>query len=283
VHTPIQAPEPLVEKYRRKAARLKLDRIDPFLEGEPFRCQHKQDKRLQRRLLQSNPTYAAMMENLDTNIGRVLQTLEEEGLAQETLVIFTADNGGLSTAEGAPTCNFPFAEGKGWNYEGGTRVCQLARWPGVVRPGSVCRENVTSTDFYPTFLAAAGLPPRPEQHPDGLSLLPLLREEGGLDREAVFWHYPHYSNQGGAPAASLVSGEWKLIEDFEDERVELYDLASDVSETRNLAEERRDVVDRLLPLLKAWQEEVEAIIPEPNPNYAEDFPQRPEVPNNAHE
>jgi arylsulfatase A-like enzyme len=282
VHTPIQAPADLVDKYRRKAARLNLDRLDPFLEGERFPPLHKSDQRIQRRMVQSDPVYAAMLENLDTNIGRLLDALEEQGLTENTLVVFSSDNGGLSTAEGSPTCNHPLREGKGWTQEGGLRVCQLARWPGVVRPGSVCGENVTSTDFYPTFLEAAGLPLRPEQHADGVSMMPLLRGEPRLEREALFWHYPHYSNQGDAPSAAVLEGDWKYIRRFEDNRQELYHLGRDISEFEDLAGAQPEVVTRLGQRLDQWMNEVEAKIPEPNPDWEKKL-KRPQIPNNAHE
>lgn len=283
VHIPLQPPKELFEKYQRKAAALKLDQMDALVEGEEIPKLYPPDRtpgRVRRRVIQSDCAYAAMMENLDTNVGRLLDALAAEGLAEDTIVVFTSDNGGLSTAEGSPTCNLPLAEGKGWNQEGGTRVCKIVRWPGVVRPGSRCGESVTSTDYYPTFLDAAGLPLRPKQHVDGVSLMPLLRETGGLSREAIFWHYPHYSNQGGTPAASVVSGNWKLIEYFEDGHIELYDLATDIGETRDLAAEKPDVARRLLSMLQAWQKDVAAIRPQHNPNYPRIVPK---VANNAHE
>jgi arylsulfatase A-like enzyme len=261
---------------------MKLDATDPLVPGEPHPCLHKRDVPVVRRMFQSHVVYAAMMENLDTNIGRVLAALDAEGLADDTLVVFTADNGGLSTSEGSPTCNLPYNEGKGWMYEGGVRVCQIARWPGVVPPRRRCFTPVTSTDFYPTFLEAAGLPLRPRQHCDGVSLLPLLRGSDHLDREAIFWHYPHYSNQGDAPAAAVVCGDWKLIEHFEDGRIELFDLAADPSEQSDLAAAEGQRATRMLALLKAWQADVEAKIPERNPEY-EAQRARPRVPNNAGE
>jgi len=232
-------------------------------------------------MFQSHAVYAAMMENLDTNIGRLLDALEAEGLADDTLVMFSSDNGGLSTAEGSPTCNFPYNEGKGWSYEGGTRVCQIARWPGVVSASSTCMENVQTCDFYPTFLEAAGLPLMPEQHVDGVSLMPLLKGEPALDREAIFWHYPHYSNQGGRPACSLVSGNWKLIENLEDGDLELYNLDRDASEQQNLAAAEPDRTAALYRELQDWQREVEAAIPEPNPDWPSER-KVPAIPNNAH-
>ncbi|MBC7240588.1 MAG: sulfatase-like hydrolase/transferase, partial [Chloroflexi bacterium] len=166
-----------VRKYQAKARRLGLDRINPFEEGEYFPCEHKRHLRIQRRRFQSDPVYAAMVEHLDENVGRLLAALERTGQAENTIVLFTSDNGGLATAEGSPTCNAPLAEGKGWMYEGGTREPLLIRWPNVIRPGAVCQVPVTSPDFYPTLLDLAGLPPHPEQHVDGLSFAPLLRGE----------------------------------------------------------------------------------------------------------
>lgn len=269
VHTPIQAPADLVRKYEDKAKRLGLDTQETYEEGEHFPALHKANERVRRRLLQSDPTYAAMMENLDTNIGRVLDALGELGIAENTIVIFTSDNGGLATAEGSPTCNAPLAEGKGWQYEGGVREPMIVRWPGVVEAGTTCDVPVTSTDFYPTFLDAAGLDLRPKQHVDGVSLMPLLRggDAESVDRDAIFWHYPHYSNQGGSPACSVRAGRWKLIEFFEDGRLELYDLVDDVSETHDLSRDRPELTRDLHAKLQAWRESVEAQIPQPNPLY----------------
>jgi len=266
VHTPIEAPEPLVEKYREKARRLGLDQQTTFEEGEEFACQHKRGMRVKRRLLQSDPTYAAMVENMDANIGRVLDALERTGKADNTIVIFTSDNGGLATAEGSPTCNTPLAEGKGWMYEGGTREPLMIRWPAVVAAGSESDVHVTSPDFYPTLLEAAGLPARPVQHCDGKSFLPLLNGRE-FERGPVFWHYPHYSNQGGTPGASVRDGRWKLIEFFEDEHVELYDLLEDQSEQNECSNAHPEIVARLRGALDRWKTEVGALIPKPNANW----------------
>ncbi|MEX2606100.1 MAG: sulfatase [Kiritimatiellia bacterium] len=281
VHTPIQAPEPLVEKYREKARRLRLDRMDPLVEGEYFPCIHKSDRRLTRRVVQSDPVYAAMIENLDTNVGRLLQVLDNEGIAENTLIVFSSDNGGLSTAEGAPTCNHPMREGKGWTSEGGIRVCQFASWPGVIPAGGTCRDNVTSTDFYPTFLEAAGLPFLPEQHCDGISLLPAMTGSPALPDRPVFWHFPHYGNQGDSPSAAVIHGDWKLIFHYEDKTVELFNLRRDVSETVNEAARHPDTRDRLLDLLENWQRGINAKIPGPNPGWEQKL-KRPRVENNAH-
>jgi arylsulfatase A-like enzyme len=267
VHTPIQAKEPDIRRFRKKAEDGGLDRLEAFETGEFFPCEHKRQKRVRRRLLQSDPAYAAMIWELDQNIGRLLAALEEAGRAEDTVVIFTSDNGGLATAEGAPTCNAPLAEGKGWVYEGGTREPLLVRWPGVTGQGSVCSVPVTGTDFYPTLLEMAGLDPVPEQHCDGVSLVPLLKEQAAPEREAVYWHYPHYGNQGGTPGCSLRAGEHKLIEFFEDGRLELYDLARDPGEDRNLAAERPDLAGDLHEMLLAWRADVGARMPRPNPDW----------------
>ena len=267
VHVPIEAKEHLVEKYRRKAASLGLDAVQAFAEGDYFPCEHKKDRRVLRRLIQSDPAYAAMIETLDGNIGRLLRTLEETGKSDDTVVIFTSDNGGLSTAEGSPTTNRPLCEGKGWMYEGGTREPLIVKWPGVTRPGSLCEVPVTSPDFYPTLLEMAGLDPLPEQHADGLSLAPLLRGTGGLQREGIFWHYPHYGNQGGTPGCSMRSGDWKLIEFFEDGHLELYNLKEDIGETRNLAERDPVRTRSMHAALVRWRAAIEAHLPEANPQF----------------
>jgi len=267
VHIPIQVQQELVEKYEAKAHDLGLDKERAFEEGEPFPCEHKKHLRVVRRLLQSDPAYAGMVERLDYNIGRLLRCLEDTGKAQDTVVFFTSDNGGLATAEGSPTCNAPLSEGKGWMYEGGTREPLIVRWPGVVQPGSSCSTPVTSTDFYPTMLQMAGLDLMPQQHCDGVSLLPLLEQRGALDREAIFWHYPHYGNQGGTPGSSVRAGDYKLIEFFEDGALELYNLREDIGEEQNLALELPELTRELHGMLVAWREHVEAKIPEPNPDY----------------
>ncbi len=268
VHTPIQAPEHLIEKYRAKAKRLGLKEEDAIEEGERLPCLHHGTDRVQRRKFQSDPVYAAMIETLDDSIGQVLDTLEAEGHADDTLVVFKSDNGGLATAEGSPTCNAPLSEGKGWMYEGGTRVCQIARWPNQIPAGTECAEPTTTPDWYPTLLEAVGLPLDPEQHIDGKSLLPLLRGEQD-ERGPIFWHYPHYSNQGGIPAASVRDGDWKLIEFFEDGRRELYNLRDDISETTDLAVTETEKLTVLTDQLHGWQNEVEALFPKPNRNYVQ--------------
>ena len=170
------------------------------------------------------------------SVGRVMGKLVALGLERNTIVIFMSDNGGLSTVgrEG-PTCNLPLRAGKGWLYEGGIREPMLMKWPGVVKAGSVCREPVTSTDFYPTMLEMAGLAAKPEQHVDGVSLVPLLKGEGAPKREAMYWHYPHYHGSGNRPSGAVRAGDYKLIEWYEDGQVELYHLKDDLGEQNDLA------------------------------------------------
>ena len=267
VHIPIEAKPDKVLKYAAKAKDMGLDQLKAFEEGERFPCEHKKDQRVVRRLIQSDPAYAAMVESVDENVGRLLHAIEALGEASNTIVIFTSDNGGLATAEGSPTCNAPLAEGKGWMYEGGTREPLLVRWPGMVRPGSTCSVPVTSPDFYPTLLEAAGLGASPTSHLDGVSLMPLLTQSGTLAREAIYWHYPHYGNQGGTPGCSIRAGEFKLIEFFEDGRLELYNLREDIGEQCDLTAAQPEHAGRLARMLTAWRERVEAKIPHPNPAY----------------
>lgn len=265
VHTPIQGKPELVQYYEDKAKRMGLDQIEPFEVGEYFPCEHKKHLRVTRRVIQSDPAYAALIHNLDENIGRLMKALEETGKLENTVVIFTSDNGGLSTAEGSPTCNSPFSEGKGWMYEGGTREPLIVKWPGVTTPGSRCSVPVTSPDFYPTILEIAGLPLLPQQHTDGVSFASLLRGEQSLVRDAIFWHYPHYGNQGGTPASSIRMGDFKLIEFFEDGHLELHNLKDDVSEKHNLVAELPELAAKMQQRLSEWRTSIGAKIPQPNP------------------
>ena len=266
VHNPLQAKPEKIAKYEAKAKAMGLDKVETFADGDFFPCEHKKTQRIKRRLVQSHTTYAAMIESLDENVGKVFAALEARGMLDNTLVIFTSDNGGLSTSEGSPTCNAPLAEGKGWTYEGGIREPLLARWPGVIPAGSQCDEPVTSPDFYPTFLEAAGTPPLPEQHVDGVSFLPLLRGEA-MRRGPIFWHYPHYGNQGGTPGGIVREDEWKLIEFYEDDHVELYKLDEDIAEANDLASKYPERARELQAKLAAWREDAGAVMPEPNPDF----------------
>jgi len=254
VHTPLMGRGDLVRKYEEKRARLGL--------APQWGREGERDVRL----VQEHAVYASMVEAMDLAVGRVLGKLDELGLAENTLVLFTSDNGGLSTSEGSPTSNLPLRAGKGWMYEGGIREPLIARWPAKIKPGSVSDVPVCSVDFFPTFLEASGAKAPEGLKIDGASLIPVLTG-GSLPERALFWHYPHYGNQGGAPAAAIRRGNHKLIHWFEEDRVELFDLSTDLSEKNDLALARPDLVDALGAELKAWQEDVGAKFPSPNPNF----------------
>ncbi len=255
VHTPLMGPSPLVTKYKEKAKRLRLTGQHDFADEEQV---FPVDEKRRVRIRQNHAVYAAMVESMDQAVGKVLRQLEESGVAENTVVMLTSDNGGLSTSEGSPTSNMPLRGGKGWLYEGGIREVFLIRWPGGTAPGSVCDEPVISTDFYPTILDLAGLPLKPEQHLDGVSLKGLLQEEESLKRDALYWHYPHYSNQGGIPGGAIRMGDWKLIERFEDGQVHLYHLKEDLGEKQDLAAKYPERVTAMRKQLHKWYQETDA-------------------------
>lgn len=260
-HIPIKARAALIEKYKHKAATAPPDAWGK--EGGN-----------KVRLVQNQANYAAMVEQLDSAIGRVVGALSSNGIADRTIVIFMSDNGGLSTAEGHPTSNLPLRAGKGWPYEGGIREPMIICAPGVTKPGSVCDTPVISTDYYPTLLQLAGLPLLPKQHIDGISLVPLLKGEA-LPPRAFFWHYPHYANQGGPPCGTVRDGDWKLVEWYEDGRLELFNIREDLSETKNLADQNPEMVKTLHTRLIAWRKEVNAVMPTPNNESPTDKNQKP--------
>lgn len=236
VHTPLQAKKELIAKY-----------------------EHVPEAQRQGR-----PEYAAMIESVDDSLGRVMATLNELKLEEDTVILFTSDNGGFYNA----TSNAPLRANKGAYYEGGIRVPLIIKWPGFTKPGLVVNDPVTSTDLYPTCLAAAGLPARPNQHQDGVSLRPLLAGEGSLTARSLFWHYPHYNEHpSSVPSSVIRKGPWKLIETFEPAGIELYNLTDDLSETKNLAITEIAKVDELRRELDAWRKEVGAEMMKPNPDY----------------
>lgn len=253
VHTPLIGRPDLVEKYRKKAESILGAEFAP---EEQALVDAKNPRRV--RILQRHAVYAAMVEAMDLAVGKVLTRLKSLGLEDEVVVCFTSDNGGLSTSEGSPTSNLPLRGGKGWIYEGGIREPFIVRWPGVTRAGSVSDEPVMSTDFFPTFVRAAGGVPKGAGPIDGVDLMPVLSARGELARRALYWHYPHYSNQGGFPASAIRMGDWKLIERLEDGRVHLYNLAEDVGERSDLAATYPRRVNRLRANLHAWYREVGA-------------------------
>ncbi len=243
VHTPMRAKADVVAKYK----------ANPAAVGK-----------------QNNPIYAAMMESLDDAVGRVLAALDEHKLSDNTIVLFTSDNGGLATVEGQntpATINSPLREGKGWLYDGGVRVPLVVRWPGVVKPGTVSEAVASSTDLFPTLVeACTGAAPAARPDADGASLVSLLKGGKREDR-LLFWHYPHYANQGGNPGGAVRDGDYKLIEFYEDGRRELFNVRKNPGETQNLAADKPDVVAALAAKLDAWRKDVGAKMPTPNPDY----------------
>jgi len=217
----------------------------------------------------NNPIYAAMIEHVDESVGRIMDKLDELKLAQRTVVIFFSDNGGLrqrfNRTGPVVTTNAPLRDEKGSPYEGGTRVPLIVRWPGIVKPASTCREPVISIDFYPTLLDIAAAQGHPQHHPEGESIVPLLKQTGKLKREAIYWHYPHYHHS--RPSSSIRMGDYKLIEFFEDNKLELYNLRKDIGESKNLADKSPEKARQLHDKLNQWRQSVDAKMPTPNPDY----------------
>lgn len=238
VHTPLMGKPEVVAKYKAKA--------DP-------RHPHQ------------NARYAALVESVDDSVGRILAQLDALDLAENTVIFFTSDNGGLVLNN--VTSNHPLRAGKGSVYEGGVRVPLFVKWPGVTKAGSVCDTPVITPDFYPTMLEMAGLKPARRQVVDGRSLVPLLRQRGAFRRDAVYWHYPHYHPGGATPYSAVRAGDWKLIEFFEDNRVELYHLRDDIGEANDLAATQPRKAEALRQQLHAWRKSVGAQLPTPNPDF----------------
>jgi arylsulfatase A-like enzyme len=246
VHTPLKAPQAVIDRYKVTPAHGR----------------------------QSNPTYAAMVELMDASVGRVLKKLDDLKLSDNTLVLFTSDNGGLATLEGvpfAPTCNAPLREGKGYLYEGGIRVPLVVKWPGKVKAGTTTDQVGCSIDFFDTILDATGT--KCDSKRDGVSLMPVLKGEKVPERP-IFWHYPHYANQGGRPGGAIRYRGYKLIEYYEDGRLELFDLKTDISESRNLSDSDARTRAALGGMLKDWRKDVGAKMPTPNPDYKPNPPDK---------
>ncbi|MDB5348805.1 MAG: atsA 1 [Planctomycetota bacterium] len=216
---------------------------------------------------QENPIYAAMLESLDDGVGRIVAKLKDSGLTERTIFIFTSDNGGLAVIEQAntpATSNAPLREGKGFLYEGGIRVPLLVRWPGVIAPG-VEKTPVWAADFFPTVMALVGAT-QPASL-DGMSLVSLWKDGQPIPDRSLYWHYPHYSNQGGRPGGALRDGDWKLLEDYQTGRRELFNVERDPGESNNLTDVEPRRVDAMAAKLAAWRTEVGAQMPTLNPAF----------------
>lgn len=304
VHDPIQGRADLVAKYEQKNATRSASDLPAFvLEGNPDDHSPLSTKELKERMerpawreyrvlpdrtvkikqQQDNAQFAAMVESVDESLGRVLRKLEQLGLDQDTIVILFSDNGGMSGANfGRPsrvvskdqldkafsTSNLPLRGAKGWLYEGGIREPLIIRWPAKGKAGSVCDTPVISTDLYPTILEMVGLPPQPKQHVDGVSLASLVSGSSTLERDALFWHFPHYSNHGmQSPGGAIRVGDYKLLEYFENGSVQLFNLREDLGEQNDLSEREPELAKQLRQRLRQWRKKVDAEMMPENPHY----------------
>ena len=254
VHGPIQSTQALWKKYRDKAveqgapeSRFAVDRTSPV------------------RQVQDNPLYAGMVESMDDSVGMVLEALDRLNLADNTVVVFTSDNGGVSAGDGKATSNLPLRGGKGRQWEGGIREPFYIKWPGHGN-GKQNNTPVIGTDFYPTLLEIAGIESKPNQHVDGVSLVPLLNGKT-IEQRSLYWHYPHYGNQGGDPSSIVMQGDWKLINYHESGRNELYNIHEDVGEANDVSVSHSIRVQEMLGQLDQWLLDVDANLPTHNPNF----------------
>jgi arylsulfatase A len=241
VHTPLGGKPAVIAKYKEKAARL----TD---------------------LKQTSAVYAALVESVDDALGTIRGALKDLKLADNTIIVFTSDNGGLIMRNNMATDNSPFRVGKGSAYEGGVRVPLIVHAPGATKPGIVETTPAITTDLYPTLLELAGVKPM-QSLVDGISLAPLLKSGTKPDRDAIFWHYPHYHPGGATPYSAIRSGDFRLVHFYEDGRDELYDLANDVGESKDLAATQPERAKALRSRLDAWLKTVDAQLPTPNPAY----------------
>jgi arylsulfatase A len=299
VHDPIQGRSDLVEKYRKKRSTTKTNPQPEFiLEGNPddetpltrsqldaliAELSHQGHKVLPQRTVkikqhQDNIQFAAMVEAMDESLGRVMGKLDALGLSDNTIVIFYSDNGGMSAGNwGNPeriisekaidsayaTSNLPLRGAKGWLYEGGVRVPLIVKWPGQGKRGTLCHEPVISPDFFPTLLEMSSLPPRPKQHVDGVSFAAAVKGNE-FQRDAIYWHFPHYSNHGmQSPCGAVRHGDYKLIEYFENNTVQLFNLKKDPGEQLDLAKLENEKAKELTAKLHAWRNDVGARMPTP--------------------
>jgi arylsulfatase A-like enzyme len=217
------------------------------------------------RQVQDNPVYAGLVEQMDDAVGIVLNALDEMGLDKNTIVVFTSDNGGVAAGDAFATSNLPLRAGKGYQFEGGIREPYFIKVPGLGN-GQKCTTPVTGTDFYPTLLELAGADLKPEEHTDGVSLVPLLKGETIAERPLI-WHYPHYGNQGGEPSSIIRKGDWKLIHYYEDGHEELYNLKTDAEETTDLAAQNAERVKQMSEKLFVMLDEMGARYPTKDPTW----------------
>ncbi|SDG70733.1 sulfatase [Winogradskyella thalassocola] len=255
VHGPIETTEVKWNKYRDKAEAQGIPDSGFVME-----------RNLPIRTVQDNPIYAGLIESMDDAIGVVLEKLKELGLDKNTIIVFTSDNGGVASGDAFSTTNYPLRGGKGYQWEGGIREPYLIKAPMIKDAPNVVDYPVSGIDFYPTLLELTGVSKPQDQIIDGVSLVPLLKGES-LNKRSLYWHYPHYGNQGGEPVSIIRKENWKLIHYWEDSRNELYNLETDLGETKNLSEENEEVTKKLVDELFEFLENVDAKFPEQNSTY----------------
>lgn len=255
VHGPIQTTEKNWSYFRNKAEKMGI-------KENGFEV----DRTLPVRQVQDNPVYAGLIKDMDDAIGIVMNELNRLGLDKNTLVIFTSDNGGVTSGDAYSTSLLPLRGGKGRQWEGGIRVPLLMQYPDCNK-GSICNVPVIGTDYFPTILDYAGLELHPEQHKDGISILPILKDNV-VPKRPLFWHYPHYGNQGGEPSSIIRKDDWKLIYYYETGNCELYNLSIDISESEPLNAQYPQKLSELKNELFKWLDGIDAIKPIADPLYS---------------
>jgi arylsulfatase A-like enzyme len=267
VHTPLIGKPDKVRYYEKKAKMMGLDTVRTYDENPAWKAKQPfQSKSYRERLVQSHAVYAAMVSSMDDNVGKVIAELKRLGLYDNTIIIFSADNGGLSTAEGSPTCNYPLRGGKGHLYEGGIREPLIVTWKNKIAGNSVSDCQVTTVDYFPTILELAGVKIPEELTIDGISIKPALTGKS-QQRGAMYWHYPHYPNQGSRPGGVIRDGDYKLIEFYDTGEKELYNLKEDIGETTNLAKKKPQTVQELGNKLNHWRVTTGAKMPVRNTEF----------------
>lgn len=256
VHGPIQTTPKLWKKYRDKAVAM----------GDAPESRFIIDRTTPVRQVQDNPIYGGMIESMDDAVGIVLNKLHDLNLLDNTIVVFTSDNGGVSAGDGKATSNLPLRGGKGRQWEGGIREPFLIRYPAKIKPGSESNVPVIGTDFYPTLLELCGLQPMPQQHVDGVSLTPIF-EGNPIAERRLYWHYPHYGNQGGEPSTMISDGTWKMIYYYENQRVELYQILEDIGEQNNVAGDHPEIVKSMKKQMDVFILDTNAQLPFTNSNF----------------
>lgn len=304
VHDPINGRPDLVKKYQEKLGKMIKKDGEPYiLEGNPdsgdpvsveeaqrmlSKQEYKGYSQLPQQMVkvkqfQDNVHFAAMVESMDESFGRVMRKLQELGLENNTIVIFFSDNGGMAAANfGNPqravtneqldrafsTANLPLRGAKGWLYEGGIRVPLIVKWPGSKLKETACDVPVISVDFYATILDMLGIKVPEDQKVDGVSLAPLLSGEGSIERDAIYWHFPHYSNHGmQSPGGAIRWGDYKLIEYYENGNVQLFNLKKDIGEQNDISTANPEITIKLKNMLHVWRARINAHMMEPNPDY----------------